>query len=306
MKFGVYLPNMMHLAAVTQPWEHSVDAAGIVRVAQLADELGYLMVPVPEHFVIPPAHVEFSGDHYFDATTVQAFLAGATSRITLGSVATILPLHHPIVLAKAIATLDWFSGGRALVTVGVGWLEEEFRALGVPFAKRGRLADEYLAAMFELWHSDSPSFEGEFVSFHDVTFGPKPIRQPHPQIWVGGDADAALRRAARLADGWCPWLAMPAQLPARLDFLRAQPGFGDRPFEVCYSLAMLSIGAEHVPTNDPNAYYGQSAEQVIDQCGTLVDLGVTITSVMPPPLTDLDAYLDHVRWVADEVIPQVG
>ena len=155
MKFGVYLPNMMHLAAVTQPWEHSVDAAGIVRVAELADELGYGMVPVPEHFVIPPAHVEFSGDHYFDATTVQAFLAGATSRITLGSVATILPLHHPIVLAKAIATLDWFSGGRALVTVGVGWLKEEFRALGVPFAKRGRLADEYLAAMFELWHSDA-------------------------------------------------------------------------------------------------------------------------------------------------------
>ena len=74
---------------------------------------------------------------------------------------------------------------------GVGWLEEEFRALGVPFAKRGRLADEYLAAMFELWHSDAPSFEGEFVSFHDVTFGPKPIRKPHPQIWVGGDADAA-------------------------------------------------------------------------------------------------------------------
>ena len=100
MKFGVYLPNMMHLAAVTQPWEHSVDAAGIVRVARLADELGYAMLPVPEHFVIPAAHVEFSGDHYFDATTAQAFLAGATSRITLGSVATILPLHHPAITPR--------------------------------------------------------------------------------------------------------------------------------------------------------------------------------------------------------------
>jgi probable F420-dependent oxidoreductase len=305
MKFAVYTPNLMHLAAITQPWEHTVTGRDIVRVAQLADDLGYYMVAVPEHFLIPTAHVELSGDHYLDATTAQAFLAGATSRIALGSLVTLLPLHHPVIIAKAIATLDWLSGGRAIITVGVGWLKEEFDALGVSWTKRGRMTDEYLAAMFELWHSDSPSFDGEFISFHDVAFAPKPIQRPRPELWVGGDADATLRRAARFGDGWSPWLTPPDQLPARLDFLRSQPGLDDRPFEVCYSLAMLSIGADHVVTNDPNGKYGDTAEEIIDQVGTLKDLGVTVTSVMPPPLSDLEAYLDHMRWVAEDIIPQV-
>ena len=100
------------------------------------------MVFLPEHFFTPTSHVEFSGNHYFDATTAQAFVAGATSTITLGSMVTILPLHNPIVAAKQIATLDWLSGGRAQVTVGVGWLKDEFDAIGVPFNKRGRMTDE--------------------------------------------------------------------------------------------------------------------------------------------------------------------
>ena len=305
MKFGAYLPNCMHIAAITQPWEYDLTGRDIARVAQVAEELGYWAVLVPEHFLIPRTHLELSGDHYFHGATAQGFVAGATSRITIGSSVTLLPLHHPVIAAKAIATLDWLSGGRALTTVGVGWLKEEYDALGVPFAKRGRMADEYLAAMLELWHSDSPSFDGEFVSFHDVAFGPKPIHKPHPPIWIGGDADAVLRRAARFADGWSPWLTPPDQLPARMDFLRSQPGFDDRPFSLAYSTMALSIGAEHAVTNDPNAQFGQSAQQVIDTCGTLAGLGVTVTSVTPPPLTDLDAYLDHLRWVAEEVIPNV-
>ena len=117
---------------------------------------------------------------------------------------TLLPLHHPVIAAKAIATLDRLTGGRALSTVGIGWNKEEYGALGVPFAKRGRIADEYLTAMLELRHSDSPSFDGEFVSFHDVAFGPKPIQKPHPPIWIGGDADAALRGRCRGRPGRFP------------------------------------------------------------------------------------------------------
>ncbi|MCV7205719.1 TIGR03619 family F420-dependent LLM class oxidoreductase [Mycolicibacterium peregrinum] len=306
MRFTVYLPNCMHVAAITQPWEHDLGGRDIGYVARRAEELGYSMVFLPEHFLTPTSHVELSGDHYFDATTAQAYIAGATSTITIGSMVTILPLHNPIVAAKQIATLDWFSGGRAQTTVGVGWLKEEYEAVGVPFNKRGRMADEYLEAMFELWHNDSPSFDGEFVTFDDIAFGPKPISTPHPTLWMGGDADAVLRRAARFGDGWAPWLTKPDELPAKLDYLRSQPGFGDRPFSVFYSLAVLSIGQEHAIVDDPNAHFGQSAQQIIDNCNMLADRGVTDTWVNPPPLNDFNAYLDHMQWVAEEIIPKVG
>ena len=306
MRFTVLLPNCMHTAAITQPWEPKLNGRDIAAVVQRAEQLGYSMVVLPEHFLTASAHVDFAGNHYFDATTAQAFVAGATSTITIGSMVTILPLHNPVIAAKAIATLDWFSGGRAQITVGVGWSKDEYDAVGVPFGKRGRMADEYLAAMFELWHSDAPSFDGEFVSFHDVAFGPKPIARPHPVIWMGGDADAVLRRAARFGDGWAPWLTKPDELPAKMDYLRSQPGFDDRPFALFYSLAALSIGVEHAPTLDPNAQFGQSAQQVIDSCSMLAGHGVTDTWVNPPPLDDFNAYLDHLKWVAEDVIPKVG
>jgi probable F420-dependent oxidoreductase len=306
MRFTVYLPNCMDVAAITQPWERDLSGRDIAGVAKRAEELGYSMAFLPEHFFTPNAHVEMSGNHYFDATTAQAFVAGATSTITIGSMVTILPLHNPIVAAKQIATFDWFSGGRAQVTVGVGWLKDEFDAIGVPFNKRGRITDECLAAMFELWHSDSPSYDGEFVKFDDIAFGPKPISTPHPTIWMGGDADAVLRRAARFGDGWAPWLTKPEELPAKLDYLRSQPGFDDRPFSVFYSLAVLSIGQEHAIIDDPNAQFGQSAQQVVDNCNMLAERGVTDTWVNPPPLNDFNAYLDHMQWVAEEIIPKVG
>jgi probable F420-dependent oxidoreductase len=305
MKFAVCLPNCMHVAAITQPWEHKLGGRDIVAVAQRAEQLGYSMVFLPEHFLTPRAHLELSGNHYFDATTAQAFIAGATSTITIGSMVTILPLHNPVVAAKSIATLDWFSGGRAQVTVGLGWLKEEYDAVGVPFTKRGRIADESLAAMIELWHSDAPSFDGEYVAFDDIAVGPKPIQKPHPPVWIGGDADGSLRRAARFGDGWAPWLTKPDELPAKMDYLRSQPGFDDRPFSVFYSLAMLSIGQEHVIVEDPNTQVGRSAQQVIDNCAMLAERGVTHTWVNPPPVDDLNAYLDHMQWVAEEVVPKV-
>ncbi|MCW2831076.1 MAG: luciferase family protein [Aeromicrobium sp.] len=306
MKLAVYLPNTMHVAAMTQPWEPALTGRQIADVAKLAEELGYDKVFLPEHFITPASHLELSGDHYFHASTAQAFVAGATERITIGSMVTILPLHNPVIAAKEISTLDWFSGGRSLTTIGVGWMKEEFDVLGVPFHRRGRMADEYLAAMFELWHSDEPQFEGEFVSFSDMVFGPKPIEQPHPTLWIGGDADGSLRRAARFGDGWAPWLTQPGDLPARLDQLRSEPGWDDRDFSVFYSLAALNVGEAHAVQTDTGAQFGQSADEVVDQCGRLAELGVTDTWVTPPPVDDFEAYLDHLRWVAAEVMPKIA
>ena len=304
MRFIILLPNCMQVPAISQPWEKSLMTSEIACVAKTAERLSYSMVVLPEHFLIPTSHLELSGDHYFDATTAQAFIAGATSTITVGSMVTILPLHHPVTMAKAIATLDWFSGGRSLVTFGVGWLKEEYDAMGVPFGKRGRMTDEYLAAIMELWRSEAPCMEGEFVKFADVSFAPKPVRKP--TVWLAGDADAALRRAARFGDGWAPWLTKPADLPARIDYLRCQPGFDDRPFAIAYSPAALNVGEGHEIVTDPSAEFGQSAEQVIDNCNRLAELGVTDTWVNPPAVADLNAYIDHMFWVAEEVMPKVA
>jgi probable F420-dependent oxidoreductase len=311
MKLSLPLPNSMHVAGITQPWEHRLGGGELVTIAQTADELGFEAIQVPEHLAMPSVHVELSGDHWLDVATSQGFLAGATKRIRLSSMLSILPLRHPILTAKALATLDWLSGGRAMLTIGVGWLEDEFVLMDVPFRERGRRGDEYLAAMFELWHSDQPSFDGRYISFHDITFAPKPVQQPHPPLWVGGDSDAALRRAARFGDGWAPFRTPPDQLHERLDQLRSLPEWDARdsadrrPFDVYFSLAALNIGDAHVILDDPRSQGSRNAQHVIEQCGWLAEQGVTQTWVNPPPVSGLDEYLDHLRWVAEEVMTAV-
>lgn len=158
MKFAFPVPHLMRLKAIAQPWEAAVTGPEQRRMMQCADRWGYDMIAVPEHLVIPVDQVELSGSHYLHSTTAQAFIAGATERVAINSCVTILPLQHPIVLAKALATADWMSGGRMMVTFGVGWLAREFELLDVPFGERGRIADEYLAAIDELWTSDTPRF----------------------------------------------------------------------------------------------------------------------------------------------------
>lgn len=113
----------------------------------------------------------------------------------------------------------------------MGWDAEEFKTIGVPFHERGRISDEYLAAIIELWTRDMPSFEGKYVSFKDVAFEPKPMQKPHLPIWIGGDADAALKRAARFGSGWWPFLTKPGDVRARLDFIKSQPTYKSGPFE---------------------------------------------------------------------------
>jgi probable F420-dependent oxidoreductase len=305
VKFALPIPHSMRLKALTQPWESDVTGPDQAVIAQRAEELGYDIVAVPEHFIVPGAHVELSGPHYFHSTVAQAFLAGATHRIAINSSATLLPLQHPIIMAKALSTADWLSGGRMMVTFGVGWDAEEFRILGVPFHQRGRMADEYLAAIIELWTSDAPKFEGEYVSFDDVAFEPKPVQKPHLPIWIGGDADAALRRAARFASGWIPFLTQPEEIPAKIEFIKSQPTFRGEPFEVCYGLGTSLIGEGHVVIDDPTQQPGMTAPELIDKLGRFSALGVTTSSVPIPPVADVNAYLDYAQWVIEEVKPHV-
>ena len=117
----------------------------------------------------------------------------------------VVPQRPAVLAAKALATVDVLSHGRLTVGAGVGWLDEEFRAVAAPpFAERGLVTDEFLAAFHELWTSDTPRFAGTYASFADIRFAPKPVQKPRPPIWVGGEGRVALRRVARLGDGWYP------------------------------------------------------------------------------------------------------
>jgi probable F420-dependent oxidoreductase len=305
VKFHVLLPGCMDMPAVSQPWETALTGSDVLDIARAADASGFEGLLLPEHFAVSTGHADTTGRHFLDATTAQAVLAGATSRVNLGSMVTLLPLHNPVVLAKSLATMDWFSGGRAAITTGLGWQREEYDAVGVPWAGRGARADEYLAAMFELWHSATPAFDGEYVSFSDVVFEPKPVRRPHPTVWIGGDADAALRRAARFGDGWAPWLTQPNEIPAKLERLQSLPGFDGRPFAVFYSLMALRIGLDetgHVPRHGEETESTAETQRVIDACAGLAELGVTDTWVPAPTVSGLAEYLEWQSWLAEEVV----
>jgi probable F420-dependent oxidoreductase len=139
---------------------------------------------------------------WLDPLVGLSFAAAATRRIGLGTGVVLLPEHNPLLLAKQVASLDALCGGRLTLGVGVGWSREEFDAIGVPFAQRGKRAVEYLAAMRALWREDVASFAGEFVSFSRVRVNPKPVRNRRVPVVFGGNSDAALRRVATVGDGW--------------------------------------------------------------------------------------------------------
>jgi probable F420-dependent oxidoreductase len=306
MRFSFVLPHAMELKALTQPWELGVSGSDQKRMIRCADELGYDFITVPEHFVVPHEHVELTGSHYFHSTVAQAFIAGATNQIRVASSVTLLPVQHPIVMAKALSTADWMSGGRIIAAFGIGWEPTELGMLGVPFHERGRMADEYLAAILELWTSDSPNFDGTYVSFGNVAFGPRPVQRPHPPIWIGGDADAALKRAARFGDGWIPFLTPPDDIAARVDFIKSQPEYDGRPFEVMYGLGTSRIGEGHEVVDDPTQRPGMSAPEIIDRLNTFAQWGVTATCVPIPAVRGVDEYLDYAQWVIEEIKPHVA
>jgi probable F420-dependent oxidoreductase len=189
----------------------------IARLAVEAEALGYDYAAVSDHLVEPiDIHARYPysesgefprgsrGDRH-EQLTVITYVAAQTSRLRFLTSVMVVP-HRPAVLtAKILSTIDVLSAGRLFVGIGAGWLKEEFEAVGAPnFAERGVATDEYLQAFRELWTAPEPRFEGRFVKFAGILFAPKPIQKPHPPLWVGGESGAAMRRAARLGDGWYP------------------------------------------------------------------------------------------------------
>jgi probable F420-dependent oxidoreductase len=216
-------------------------------VAARAEELGFESVWVPEHLVLPTrltSRYPYSDDGtapfsldapILDPLLLLTHIAAATSRIRLGTNIFVLPLRHPIVSARLAMSLDVLSGGRLSLGIGVGWLEEEFRAVGVEFATRGTRLRECVLALKALWTQPEPEFHGRFFDFGPLLFEPKPVQKPHPPILFGGESAAALRRAAELGDGWYGVAHDPVSARKRVEELRALRAGTDRardPFEV--------------------------------------------------------------------------
>ena len=191
------------------------DPEGARRLVRLAEAAGFDSVFAVEHVVVPDNYTSVypyapggrlpggPSVNFPDPLIWLTWVAAATTRLRFMTAVMILPQRNPLVLAKEVATLDYLSGGRIELGIGVGWLKEEFDALGIPFERRGKRADEYVAAMRALWASDGASFAGEFVNFDKVNCNPKPVAKSVP-IVVGGHSEAAARRAGRLGDGFFP------------------------------------------------------------------------------------------------------
>src|SRR5918911_1105892 len=207
MQFGFNLPNSGALA----------DPAIMSRLAREGEALGYDYLTVTDHVVLPDmaepgypysesgAFYSTDSAHRHEMLTLAAWLAAVTSRVRLVLAVLVVP-HRPAVLAaKMLSTVDVLSGGRLTVGIGAGWLKAEFDAVvTTPFAERGAVTDEYVAAFRTLWTAEKPKIDSRYVHYDGLVLAPKPIQTPHPPIWVGGESGPSLRRAARFGDAWYP------------------------------------------------------------------------------------------------------
>jgi probable F420-dependent oxidoreductase len=192
MKLGICLPH----------YGRSIEVPRLLEVARHAEARGLDSVWVTDHVVIPSTTSIIYREDMLDPLAVLPWLAGVTSRIALGTSVVILPYRSPIPVAKLLASVDVLSGGRLMVGAAIGWLEGEFDALGVPFKERVSRSEEALELFRTLWTHEHPEIETKRHHLRAVTFSPMPLQKPRPPIYVGGNSEAALRRVARLGDGW--------------------------------------------------------------------------------------------------------
>ena len=188
--------------------------------------------------------------------------------------------------AKMLSTIDVMSGGRLIVGVGAGWLEEEFEALGAPaFAERGKVTDEYLQAFRELWTRPEPRFEGRFVKFADIAFAPKPVQKPHPPLWIGGESGPAMRRAAKLGDGWYPIGTNPQhpldslpRMRAGIERMRrmvAEAGRDPRQIAIGYRIQRFGANVPAKADDGERRLFSGGPAEIAGDLRAFRDLGVT-------------------------------
>ena len=291
-RFGTSLPGVQQIPARAQAWERDVGGPHILEAARAAERAGFDWVSCSDHVAVPVSRAAAMGAAWFDAGSTLAFVAGATTHIRLLSHVLVLPYRHPLVVAKQYGTLDRLSGGRVILGVGSGHLKPEFTVLGADFARRGALTDEYLAAIAAAWTEEVASFAGETLAFRDVIVAPRPAQRPRPPIWVGGNSRAAVRRAARLADGWVPWQLEPEACTAAVAEARRLRAEAGRPeaFEVVAPLAVPADATVDALVAAAARWRGAGA--------TAFHAGMAARG--------LAEFLARLEWFGREVIPRVA
>ena len=310
MQFGFNLPLSGPLAS----------PAMLARLVAEGEAIGYDYAAISDHIVEPTdihARYPYTESGEFPASsrgerheqlTVIAYLAAKTSRLKFLTSVMVAP-HRPAVLtAKMLATIDVMSGGRLIVGVGAGWLEEEFAAIGAPpFAERGAATDEYLMAFRALWTKDKPRFDGRFVKFADILFAPKPVQKPCPALWVGGESGPAMRRAAKLGDGWYPigvnprhrldTMARYRTAVARLRKLVRDAGRDPASVALAFRVHRHGASAPAKADNGERLMFSGGNAEIIDDLGAMRELGIRAIDFNFADLT-----VDAMRQFHEEVV----
>jgi probable F420-dependent oxidoreductase len=297
IELGLTLPN----------YRATASPSTILATAERAERLGFHSVWVADHIAIPVDYTAAMGSVLYETHTTLSVVAGRTSRLKLGCSVMPTPYRHPLLQARSLATLDQLSGGRVIYGGAAGYMVDEFHALGVDFSRRASITDEYLRVLKLAWTEPVINFHGQFVECTNMTCDPKPLQQPHPPIWLGGDSDGAFRRIVRYADGWHglpggspgarrvdPSIEDFASRIERLHQISEQEGRD--PSSITLSIkASCQIGAD-----DPRPLHG-SAAKIVDNINRLDALGVSLV-VLAPNLFHEPTPLEVVDQIADEVL----
>jgi probable F420-dependent oxidoreductase len=317
MEFGLSLPGRGPFAQLDT----------ILKIAARAEALRFSSLFVTDHVVLPATTEgsiypyattgQFPGgsqQDYLEPLTLLGYLACVTRTVRLGTSVLVIPYRHPLLTAKMLAMIDVLSHGRLILGAGVGWLKEEFEALGAPpFDERGQVTDEYLRLMRQVWTTDPVTFEGRYCKVRRVHALPKPAQPGGIPIWIGGHTDAAMRRAARLGDGWHPIglrppaLLHPDEYAARVKQLYGyaqQAGRDPKAITLSFRAPMEVRGPrDPAPGGDRPMFQGTAAEVVAD-IRRYQALGVT-HFIFDPVRPDLAKVLASMQRFANDVRPKV-
>lgn len=293
MRFGVMIP---HFGPAAQP--------GMVQtVARDAEALGLDTIWAGDH-VIVPSHERYITNYVYEALAVMATAAAVTERIRVGVAVLVIPYRDPVVTAKAVATLDQMSSGRIVLGAGVGWMADEFAALGRNVHDRGALTDEFLDCMHTLWTTDPSSFEGRWVRFDEMRQRPKPAQDPLP-VWIGGGSDVAIRRAARRGTGWLP--TDPGLEPFRAGVVRYRAACEAAGVAVGTVCLRTTMGGDRPGGVDgePRVAFSGTPDEIAADVRAYREAGMDEV-LFAPTVRTVEQQHASMRLIAEHVRPLVG